>query len=73
MSMSNSSNEITTAVAKAGPAIAGASYAVSGLQWAEIAAILTCIYVLIQIVLLLPKLRHQIQDWVIRFKAWRSK
>lgn len=51
---------------KASPALAGAGYSMSGMPWSEIAAILTAVYVLLQIGLLVPK-------YIEVFKKWRSK
>lgn len=61
------SDEITSAAAKAIPAVAGATYA--GLTASDIAAWLTALYVALQIFLLLPKIRERI---VAYWKAWRK-
>ena len=58
------SNEITSAVTKAGIAVAGATYA--GLTASDIAAWLTALYVALQIFLLLPKIRERVVAY------WRS-
>lgn len=49
-------------VVKAAPAIVGTSYALAGLTLSEWAALLTCVYVILQIILLIP-----------RFKKWLFK
>ena len=61
------SNEITSAAAKAIPAVAGATYA--GLTASDIAAWLTALYVALQIFLLLPKIRERIVSY---WRAWRK-
>lgn len=50
---------------KAAPALAGAGYSVAGMPWSDIAAIVTILYVLLQIGLLVPKY------WEL-FKQWRT-
>lgn len=61
-------HQITAAneTVKAAPAILGTGYTVAGLPLSELAALLTAIYVLLQIVLLVPRY----VEW---YKSWRLK
>lgn len=52
--------------AKASAAVIGTSLGLSNVSWSDIAAIVTVIYVCLQILLLMPKFYEH-------FKEWRSK
>ena len=65
--MSNTAHAVNAAVP-----VVGAVYASTGLTYSEIAAVATLVYVLISIVIALPKFLVVLCDTVRKFKAWRN-
>lgn len=63
-SMSQAIQDTGIAAAKAAPAVVVAATGVTGtVDWTSVAYMLTALYMVLQIVLLIPKYRQMIRDW----------
>lgn len=64
MSGNQFANEVTVAIAKASPALAVVGTGVTGtINWTDVAYGLTAAYMLLQIILLIPKYRDMFRNW----------
>ncbi|MHB0820114.1 hypothetical protein ACYCFK_17790 [Stutzerimonas stutzeri] len=62
--MSQAAQDTAIAAAKAAPGIAVAATGATGaVDWSAIAYMLTALYMVLQIVLLVPKYRQMLRDW----------
>jgi len=62
--MSQAAQDTAIAAAKASPAIFVAATGAAGtVDWTSVAYMLTALYMVLQIVLLIPKYRQMIRDW----------
>ena len=62
--MSQAIQDTGIAAAKAAPAVVVAATGVTGtVDWTSVAYMLTALYMVLQIVLLIPKYRQMIRDW----------
>jgi hypothetical protein len=64
--MNQQSQDLLTDVSKVIPAVGGVFL---GFTFSEWAALLTCVYVIIQIFLSLPKIRHMLTNFFTRRRA----
>lgn len=63
-SMSQAIQDTGIAAAKVAPAVVVAATGVTGtVDWTSVAYMLTALYMVLQIVLLIPKYRQMIRDW----------
>lgn len=64
MSTNQAAQDTVIAVAKAAPAIGVAATGATGaVDWSAVAYMLTAFYMVLQIVLLVPKYRQMLRDW----------
>lgn len=64
MSANQAAQDTAIAVAKAAPAIGVAATGVTGaVDWSAVAYMLTAFYMVLQIVLLVPKYRQMLREW----------
>lgn len=64
MSTSQLANDATIAAAKVAPALAVVGTGVTGtINWTDVAYMLTAAYMVLQIVLLIPKYRDMFRNW----------
>lgn len=64
MSTNQAAQDTVIAVAKAAPAIGVAATGATGaVDWSAVAYMLTAFYMVLQIVLLVPKYREMLRDW----------
>ena len=64
MSTNQAAQDTVIAVAKAAPAIGVAATGATGaVDWTSVAYMLTALYMVLQIVLLVPKYRQMLRDW----------
>ncbi|ORL64416.1 hypothetical protein [Pseudomonas putida] len=64
MSANQAAQDTAIAVAKAAPAIGVAATGVTGtVDWSAVAYMLTALYMVLQIVLLVPKYRQMLREW----------
>lgn len=64
MSANQAAQDTAIAVAKASPAIGVAATGVTGaVDWSAVAYMLTAFYMVLQIVLLIPKYRQMLREW----------
>ena len=64
MSTNQAAQDTVIAVAKAAPAIGVAATGATGaVDWSAVASMLTAFYMVLQIVLLVPKYRQMLRDW----------
>jgi len=64
MSANQAAQDTAVALAKAAPAIGVAATGVTGtVDWSAVAYMLTAIYMVLQILLLIPKYRQMLRDW----------
>lgn len=64
MSTNQAAQDTVIAVAKAAPAIGVAATGATGaIDWTSVAYMLTALYMVLQIVLLVPKYRQMLRDW----------
>ncbi|BBV94908.1 hypothetical protein VST45_27720 [Pseudomonas aeruginosa] len=67
MSANQAAQDTAIALAKASPAIGVAATGVTGaVDWSAVAYMLTAVYMLLQILLLVPKYRQMVRDWRIK-------
>lgn len=65
---------LTPEFTKAGLAIGGTSYAIAGFSYSEVAAILTAIFVIMQIFVFLPKFLNRCKEvWNMIFKKGKDE
>lgn len=64
MSANQVAQDTTIAVIKVAPAIGVAATGATGtVDWSSVAYMLTALYMVLQIVLLVPKYRQMLRDW----------
>ena len=64
MSTSQVAQDTAVALAKVSPAIGVAATGVTGaVDWSAVAYMLTALYMVLQILLLVPKYRQMLRDW----------
>ncbi|HDS1696318.1 MULTISPECIES: hypothetical protein [unclassified Pseudomonas] len=64
MSANQAAQDTAVALAKAAPAIGVAATGVTGtVDWSAVAYMLTALYMVLQILLLIPKYRQMLRDW----------
>lgn len=64
MSANQAVQDTAVALAKAAPAIGVAATGVTGtVDWSAVAYMLTALYMVLQILLLVPKYRQMLRDW----------
>ncbi|KMN24038.1 hypothetical protein TU85_06065 [Pseudomonas helleri] len=64
MSTNQAAQDTAIAIAKAAPAIGVAATGATGtIDWTSVAYMLTALYMVLQIVLLVPKYRQMLRDW----------
>lgn len=64
MSANQTAQDTAVALAKAAPAIGVAATGVTGtVDWSAVAYMLTALYMVLQILLLVPKYRQMLRDW----------
>ncbi|WP_407728897.1 hypothetical protein ACJJU9_15195 [Pseudomonas helleri] len=64
MSTNQAAQDTVIAVAKAAPAIGVAATGATGaIDWSAVAYMLTAFYMVLQILLLVPKYRQMLRDW----------
>lgn len=64
MSANQAAQDTAIAVAKAAPAIGVAATGATGtVDWSAVAYMLTAFYMVLQIVLLVPKYRQMLREW----------
>ncbi|WP_060494815.1 hypothetical protein [Pseudomonas sp. GTC 16482] len=64
MSANQAAQDTAIAVVKAAPAIGVAATGATGaVDWSSVAYMLTALYMVLQIVLLVPKYRQMLRDW----------
>lgn len=64
MSADQVAQDTAIALAKVSPAIGVAATGVTGtVDWSAVAYMLTALYMVLQILLLVPKYRQMLQDW----------
>lgn len=64
MSANQVAQDTAVALAKASPAIGVAATGVTGaVDWSAVAYMLTALYMVLQILLLIPKYRQMLLDW----------
>ena len=64
MSTNQAAQDTVIAVAKAAPAIGVAATGATGaIDWTSVAYMLTALYMVLQILLLVPKYRQMLRDW----------
>lgn len=62
--MSQAAQDTAIAAVKAAPALAVAATGATGaVDWSAVAYMLTALYMVLQIVLLVPKYRQMLRDW----------
>lgn len=67
MSANQAAQDTAIAVAKAAPAIGVAATGVTGtVDWSAVAYMLTALYMMLQILLLVPKYRQMLRDWRVK-------
>ncbi|WP_216891451.1 hypothetical protein [Pseudomonas putida] len=67
MSANQAAQDTAIAVAKAAPAIGVAATGVTGtVDWSAVAYMLTALYMVLQILLLVPKYRQMVRDWRVK-------
>lgn len=67
MSANQVTQDTAIALAKASPAIGVAATGVTGaIDWSAVAYMLTALYMVLQILLLVPKYRQMLRDWKIK-------
>lgn len=67
MSTNQAAQDTLIAVAKAAPAIGVAATGATGtVDWSAVAYMLTAVYMVLQIVLLVPKYRQMLRDWKVK-------
>lgn len=67
MSANQAAQDTAIAVAKAAPAIGVAATGVTGtVDWSAVAYMLTALYMVLQILLLVPKYRQMLRDWKVK-------
>ncbi|WP_409312716.1 hypothetical protein [Pseudomonas putida] len=67
MSANQAAQDTAVALAKAAPAIGVAATGVTGtVDWSAVAYMLTALYMVLQILLLIPKYRQMLRDWKIK-------
>lgn len=64
MSANQAAQDTAIAVVKAAPAIGVAATGATGaVDWSSVAYMLTALYMVLQILLLVPKYRQMLRDW----------
>ena len=64
MSTNQAAQDTAIAIVKAAPAIGVAATGATGaIDWTSVAYMLTALYMVLQIVLLVPKYRQMLRDW----------
>ncbi|HGM5587107.1 TPA: hypothetical protein ACKP2Y_003472 [Pseudomonas putida] len=64
MSANQAAQDTAVALAKAAPAIGVAATGVTGtVDWSAVAYMLTALYMVLQIILLVPRYRQMLRDW----------
>lgn len=67
MSANQAAQDTVIAVAKVSPALGVAATGVTGaVDWSAVAYMLTALYMVLQILLLVPKYRKMLRDWKIK-------
>ncbi|POA86926.1 MULTISPECIES: hypothetical protein [Pseudomonas] len=67
MSTNQAAQDTVVALAKASPAIGVAATGVTGaVDWSSVAYMLTAVYMVLQILLLVPKYRQMLRDWKVK-------
>lgn len=67
MSANQAAQDTGIAIIKAAPAIGVAATGATGaVDWSAVAYMLTAIYMVLQIVLLVPKYRQMLRDWKVK-------
>ncbi len=67
MSANQAAQDTVIAVAKVSPALGVAATGVTGaVDWSAVAYMLTALYMVLQILLLVPKYRQMLRDWKIK-------
>lgn len=67
MSTNQAAQDTVVALAKVSPAIGVAATGVTGaVDWSAVAYMLTAVYMVLQILLLVPKYRQMLRDWKVK-------
>jgi hypothetical protein len=67
MSANQAAQDTAVALVKASPAIGVAATGATGaVDWSAVAYMLTALYMVMQIVLLVPKYRQMLRDWKVK-------
>lgn len=67
MSTNQAAQDTAVALIKAAPAIGvGVTGATGTVDWSAVAYMLTAVYMVLQIILLVPKYRQMLRDWKVK-------